>query len=878
MVLKKKTRRRIIISVITIVLLAVGVISIIPIIGSQRLRIYNLISQLDIQNVENTYKPISDDDVLEGFTIAAQDSKSVLLVSEETANVALFDKESRRYYFTALTPEMAAESKPFSDSVKSRMMSQFTITYCDKENKIDEANSYDMCVANNNFGIKNINNGVEISYLIGEVEKERLLPKALTEERYTEITSKLSPSDRSELYKRYMKIDIESEKEEERKKLLEKYPAAKDGVIYVLRSGIADYILDKTEKTLEEAGYTFEDKLRDEKFFTNIMGKEVPDVIKVVISYVIDNGELVVSLDKSKIKYSPEQVPIELVMMEYFMSAGIDEEGYMLVPDGSGSLINLNNGKSRYPLFKTEIYGSDLSTQPVMNTENTIPSVLPVYGLKMSQNSIFAYIESGEAIASVCADVSGRNDQRNKVYAAFKLREQKSELVFLDYTSTGGGTIYANRVQPGELSGNITVRYSILNGSDKGYSEMAAQFRNRLIEKGILRHKETNEVPLLLEIVGAVDVVEPILGIPQEKIVRLTSYKEAREIAEYFMNNQVDRLGVRYLGAIEGGIRHSSIYKVKHEPCLGSAKELLGLSDFLNQNGVDLFIDASFGYIAKNKITDNFILSKDTTRFLNNKRGRIFDTDMPTFYYSQNPRYIIKPSKVPEYMGEFSNSLKKYKAGLSVRDIGNSLISDFNVKEPVFRDMTQQYYSEALAQVDKNGQKMLINGANLYALPYTQFICGMPSRSNLFDITDESVLFYQMVVHGYIDYVYAPINLSYDIENDILKMIETGAGVYSAFLYNESFMLKESAFSQYYASGFEKQKEKVLKLYQEVNNALRPVYGAEIVKHYKLADDVFVTEYSNGKAIIVNYGHKDYIKDNIHVNAKGYELVGGDDL
>lgn len=878
MALKKKTKRKIIVAAITVSIIAAVIISIIPIIGSQRQRIYNQISQVDIQNVENTYKPVSDEKILEGFSIAAQDSKSALLVSEETANVALFDKESRQLYFTALTPELAGESMPFSDLVKSRMMSQINIKYCDSKNNIEEINSYDMCVANKSFGIKNINNGVEISYLVGEVKKERLLPGALTEQRYNEITSKLSPADRTEIYKWYMKVDIESEEEEERQKLLEEYPQAKHGVIYVLRSGLADYILDENERILKAVGYTFEDKVKDEELFADLLAKEVPKVVKVVINYVIDGGDLVISIDKSKIKYPPEQIPLELTLMEYFMSAGTDEEGYMLVPDGCGSLIHFNNGKKSHPPFKGQIYGADLSTQPVMNTENVIPSVLPVYGIKKSQSSIFAHIESGEAIATVCADVSGRNDHRNKVYAAFKLREQKSELVFLDYTSTGGGTVYANHVQPGELSGEITVRYTVLNGSDKGYSEMAALFRNRLIEKGVLKSKNDNKVPLLLEIVGAVDVVEPVLGIPQGKIVRLTSYKEAREIADYYLDNQVDRLGIKYLGAIKGGIRHDSIYNVKHEPRLGSAKELSELSDFLNQNGADLFIDASFCYIAKNKINDDFILSRDTTRFLNNKRGRIFDSDMPTFYYSLNTRHIIKPSLVPEYSGKFSASLKKYNAGLSVRDIGNSLISDFNVKDPVFRDMTQQYYSEAFDKANKNGQKILVNGANMYVLPYTQFICGMPSRSNIFDIADESVPFYQMVVHGYADYVYTPINLSYDIENDVLRIIETGAGVYSTLLYNEAFVLKESAYSQYYSSGFESQKKRVLELYQKISDALRPVYGNEMVKHYKLVDDVYVTEYSNGSAMVVNYSDREYTNGNIRVSARGYKLVGGDDL
>ena len=51
-----------------------------------------------------------------------------------------------------------------------------------------------------------------------------------------------------------------------------------------------------------------------------------------------------------------------------------------------------------------------------------------------------------------------------------------------------------------------------------------------------------------------------------------------------------------------------------------------------------------------------------------------------------------------------------------------------------------------------------------------------------------------------------------------------------------------------------------------------------MVKHYKLVDDVYVTEYSNGSAMVVNYSDREYTNGNIRVSARGYKLVGGDDL
>ena len=53
-----------------------------------------------------------------------------------------------------------------------------------------------------------------------------------------------------------------------------------------------------------------------------------------------------------------------------------------------------------------------------------------------------------------------------------------------------------------------------------------------------------------------------------------------------------------------------------------------------------------------------------------------------------------------------------------------------------------------------------------------------------------------------------------------------------------------------------------------MNGVLSQVAGSAMVKRYEAADGVFVTEYSNGKKVVVNYGGSGFESDGMKVAAK----------
>ena len=50
--------------------------------------------------------------------------------------------------------------------------------------------------------------------------------------------------------------------------------------------------------------------------------------------------------------------PISAIqILPFFGAANLDQTGYIFIPDGSGALIDLNNGKEHYQPFSARVYG-----------------------------------------------------------------------------------------------------------------------------------------------------------------------------------------------------------------------------------------------------------------------------------------------------------------------------------------------------------------------------------------------------------------------------------------------------------------------------------------------------------------------------------------
>lgn len=649
-------------------------------------------------------------------------------------------------------------------------------------------------------------------------------------------------------------------------------------------------------KLLKESGYT-PDKVIEEHLKYNVTPPEQNlRIFTVAIEYVLDGGELVVRVPSKDIEYPKDVMdpatkkrvtyPLTTIaVLPYFGAANSQEQGYIFVPDGSGALIRLNSGKQGVQTYRREVYGRDHASTAVREYSYEMESQihLPVFGIKHSDRAFLAIMESGESAAIINAEIAGMSDSYNKVYSSFAYIPNARV-----YMQSGGAVIYMRDLsimmyQARPIINDIVIRYAFLDESAADYTGMALYYQQYLVNRYGLKRMDSAEVPLLLELVGGIEKVEPVFGVSRNVVKPVTTFTQAKTVVEHFLDQGVQNLVVRYNGWLKGGIEHLFPSQVKLESKLGTKQELKNTAASLAAGNVALYPNVNFLHVFKTTLFDDFIHFRDTARALDRRPAYLNRYNLATHLRIQGEEIpILSIGQLPRVLASFMKGYAEYDIpALSFDALGRDLYADYqlNVEKLVDREQAKEIVMEELRKLKEQNVSLMLSGANAYTLPYADFVVEMPLYSRNFEIIDQGVPFYQIVLRGYIPYAGEPGNLSSRLQTYLLKLLETGAVPYYLLAYSESEAVKASRFDDLYAINYLDHSDEIMKVYAEVVNVLGPVWNDRITSHESLAVNVYKTTYESGMSVIVNYNSKPVEVMGVEVPAFGYHVLeGGDHL
>ena len=654
----------------------------------------------------------------------------------------------------------------------------------------------------------------------------------------------------------------------------------------------------------------------------------------VTVNYSLDeNGDLIVSIPTNAITYDSSFCSLkDIAPLKHFGAGDMDKEGYLFFPDGSGAIVEFDDFYFGSTSDKTNMaitlgdgvpmYGSDYCYAEVTG-QHREQLVMPVYGLVNETNSsgegysseystvtngFFAIIEEGSALASLTYLSGGGTHKYISVYSTFA--PFPSDTYNLSQSISVSGLGSYTIASEARYDGAITTRYSMLvdhdiyaeataaDSSFVGYAAdyvgMATRYREYLESTGVISQIAADEIlpdlPLYIEALGSVDVVEKILSFPVTVSQSLTTFedvekmyrelsnaidtlkkkaadyeaqaaaieaeehpelrqdeidslkasaKKFRELADQVVD--IKNINFKLTGFANGGMHSTYPAKLKWESSVGGKKGFRKLIDSAAElstakdSNFGLYPDFDFMYINNTEMFDGIGRRGTAACMVDNRYASKQSYNSVKQEFESLFALVVSSGSFDKLFTKFD---KKYSAygnnGLSVSTLASDLNSDFDKKKPLTREDSLNNVTSLMSKMADKYSLMGDKG-NVYTLKYLDHVLRAPIDSSHYNVISYTVPFYGMVLHGYINYAGTPLNYSGSPEYDMLRAIENGASLYYILcMENTNYLKEDPLLSDYFGVDYNNWFEKIVAQYKNVNTAIGDLQGFKIVDHTKI--------------------------------------------
>ena len=606
-------------------------------------------------------------------------------------------------------------------------------------------------------------------------------------------------------------------------------------------------------------------------------GSNLPN-FKVAVEVVLTETGFKTSIIKESIQ-EPEDIKIASISLYPFLGTAISVHedyspttGYMVVPDGSGAVIEFNNNKLSQSGYRKRIYASDISNQRIKMPEEQEMISIPVYGMIKENIGLASIVTNGASMTFINADISEKIDSYNKIFPTIQYREN-----YLHTLGTGWNTYSVSLWSKGMANTDLTVEHVILRGANNNYVGIAKAYQNYLVkEEGLTKQDSPNKPKTTLELLGAYDVKAYALGVPYNKVKSLTTFKEARKITDEFSNENYD-INVLFDGALNGGLRSGIQTKASFERTLGGKRGYKSLDKYLREKDIDMYLQLNVtGARSFRRAFDEYTY---TAQRLNGDLTRDFQYHLPSqLPYSEAGAVGARHSAddyvlSSRYYEPIYNKIKKKipTDNISFTKLGSNLIGSYRHSDTIYVEDTLEYTKALLQNSEKN---MMLKNPLGFTFPYTKYAVDIAMDTTLFPIIDYAIPLVHLVLADYVPYASRSLNLLTQRGErfNFLKVLETGSQLKYTLSYGDPKELINTEYTKYLSTYYMYWVETIKEQMDELNNL--GIYEGYLISHKKVANNVYVVNYSNGLELYINYNTNPVVVNGKNVDALSY-VKGG---
>lgn len=649
----------------------------------------------------------------------------------------------------------------------------------------------------------------------------------------------------------------------------------------------------------EWCGYTFDELVSDKKVFAseykedNIEEVEKPSPkIEIAVEYELTDKGLDVMIPGNSIKANKdtdgdEYLIYDIDVLPYFAAAKTTDTGYFVIPDGSGAVMEYNNGRTTHDKYKKRVYSTDLSVTSFTLTESTNDLMFPMYASVFTNNNprvMVTEVTSGAAQARLNADISGKggNSYNNAFYTLIVREWEKVNLTGQSWEKSEKKT-FTNTL----VSCDYHINYMPLdtNEYEASYNGVAKFYRELLISRSDgkldVNADKTTTATLDLEILGAYTYDANFLGIGYTGKGTLTTVSELDIILDEIMKLGVANTNVYYHGWRNGALEKTSFSKLKFNKDLGSKKDLL---DLINKYNKSVTIYPHVDFMQYENFTESFGRTHYTARKLSGEYATSYPYELNSNIWDvKNAKEVMTLS--PAYYDAFSKELAKNYSklleinSLSISGLGSKLSGNYRKNKNIFKTTAVEEQIKSFENLLEKGiDKLALEMPYDFGLEYASNAYNLPYQSTQYDILNYSIPFYQLVINGLFDYSGQSVNANSEVglQDHIMRCIETGSNPAFTLTYDDSTELLRTDYNEYYYTLYTRWLSDIKSICDELNSL--EIYSCNLVAHEYISSDVYKVTYKSSDdtktiEIVLNYSRNVFNYNGQNISAKSYKVI-----
>ncbi len=640
-----------------------------------------------------------------------------------------------------------------------------------------------------------------------------------------------------------------------------------------MKSGLDISVIKGIQNTLQANMNSTENTVQTTKIDNGFSSKIyfTPYKFGFTVNVTIEGSDLVVTIPDDSIIEEQEGTYISSISVFPFMGYSFldKQEGYMLIPDGNGALIDLDNKEGRYVTgFSQMIYGSDSGFvesdtktylwEELDMLQDASQVIAPVFGMAHTkdQKGYLAIVEKGEKRAYIEAQPNGAMVNYNRCFARFLIRD----LFVQPLNNSNTGTV--PRAEEDRTHSDLQVRYMLLSGDEVNYSTMAAKYREYLLSNGSLVKKDSS-YNSRVDFLGT-ERENFLLG---TRAVTMTTTDDIKNIFGELKSSGVESLLSVYKGWQDGGLYDLPMSKYNADGHIGGDSDLKDLIKDSESSNYKMYLYNDALRLNPSTNTFNFNTIKKVNK-------RAFEERVWADVYKKF-NYLTPESSVEDFTSFVESMNNKELNRVALAGISNTLFS-YSYKSSYYtRNNTADAYTKAVSDLDDKAD-MAMEAPNAYMWKNADAFLDMPLGSSDYMYVDHEIPFLSMVLKGVMPMYSEYINFEANKQEFFLQMVE--AGVYPSFYLtaeNSSKLIRTNS-ADLYSTEYTTYKDAVIDYDKKLRELNAQLGDANIVKHETRGDGIKAVTYSNGVKVFVNYTNTQQIVDGVTVEAMSYSYKAGE--